>query len=59
MRLFARKKDYVLNDHSLHREIKNHKTVVWSGENVICLTEEDVFKVLGLAYRKPEERDVV
>lgn len=57
MRLFARKKGYTLSDHGLHPafRFKNHK--VWEGENVPCYREEDVFKILGLYYRKPEERN--
>ena len=28
-----------------------------TGERLLTLTEEDVFKYLNLTYRKPEERD--
>lgn len=28
------------------------------GEVIACKTEEEVFKVLGLEYRKPEEREI-
>ena len=58
MRLFARKKGFSLSDHGLYpvARVKNEK--IWSGNNIPCYTEEDVFNVLGLPYKKPSERDV-
>ncbi|KRX08433.1 DNA polymerase lambda, fingers domain [Pseudocohnilembus persalinus] len=58
MRLFARKKGYTLSDHgmSIAKRVKNEK--IWQGDNIACFTEEDVFKVLNLPYKKPEERNV-
>ena len=58
MRLFARKKGYTLSDHGLHPAFRLRNQKIWEGENIPCFTEEDVFKVLGLDYRKPEERSV-
>lgn len=58
MRLFAKKKGYILSDHGLHSAFIMKNKKVWEGENIPCYTEEDVFRVLGLDYRKPEERSV-
>ncbi len=58
MRLFARKKGYHLSDHELNQAIRNKNGRIWTGNNIPCYTEEDVFKVLGVKYKKPEERDI-
>lgn len=58
MRLFARKKGYTLSDHGLHPAFRFKNQKIWEGENIPCYTEEDVFKVLGLDYKKPDERNV-
>jgi DNA polymerase lambda len=55
MRLFAQKKGYTLSDHGLYptlRTVRNQK--VWQGELVPCYTEEEVFKILGLTYKRPD-----
>lgn len=58
MRLFARNKGYTLSDHTLvPTNIVNNENV-WKGKGVVCFTEEDVFKALGLEYKPPEERDL-
>ena len=58
MRLFARKKGYSLGDYGLlpANRIKNES--VWKGKTVPCYTEEDIFRALGLEYKKPEDRDL-
>lgn len=59
MRLYAQKKGYSLSDHGLYptlRSTRNKK--VWQGEVIPCYCEEDVFKILGLSYKKPENRSV-
>ena len=59
MRLFARKKNYSLSDHSLTPvERTTGMKQVWEGRNIVCYTEKDIFEFLGLDYMKPEDRDV-
>lgn len=58
MRLFARKKGMTLSDHGLCPSIRNKQEKVWTGQNIPCFTEEEVFNVLGLTYRPPSEREV-
>ena len=58
MRLFARKKGLTLSDHGLYPAIRKKQEKLWTGQNIPCLTEEEVFKVLGLEYRPPNEREV-
>ena len=58
MRLFARKKGLTLSDHGLYPSIRNKQEKVWTGQNIPCFTEEEVFTVLGLTYRPPTEREV-
>lgn len=57
MRLFAKKKGYILSDHGLYpaQGIKNEKG---EGTSIPCYREEDVFNFLGFDYKKPEERDL-
>jgi len=58
VRLFALKKGWSLSDHGLSRVTKTEKGTKTTFENIPCYTEEEVFNVLGLKYRRPEERDV-
>jgi len=58
MRLFARKKGFSLGDYGLMPAVRVHNERVWTGETVPCFTEEEVFRVLHLQYKKPEDRDV-
>jgi DNA polymerase lambda len=58
MRLFARKKGFSLSDRGLFPAFRVKNQKVWEGQNIPCYTEEEVFKVLGLEFRTPEERDV-
>lgn len=37
---------------------KMEKGVIWTKPIPICLTEEDIFAFLGLAYKTPAERDI-
>jgi hypothetical protein len=56
MRLYAMKLGLVLSDKGFEkRPYKND--VVWSKPIPVCYTEEDVFRVLGLDYKTPKERD--
>lgn len=58
MRLFARHKGYTLTDHGIYPAIRSKNEKVWQGDNIPCYTERDVFKVLGLEYKEPYERNV-
>jgi len=49
----AQKIGYHLGNHELVKTIGGEQ-----GERIPVKTEEDVFKILGLEYRKPEERDI-
>lgn len=58
MRLLARKMGMSLSEHSLNKNVARRGTEkVNTGERLLTPTEESVFKLLGIAYRKPEERD--
>lgn len=57
MRMFAKKKGYNLSDHALtpvERTSSDKKG--WEGANIICYTEQDIFKFLKLEYREPRHR---
>jgi DNA polymerase/3'-5' exonuclease PolX len=46
-----------LEDHGLYPAIRTKEEKVRL-QNIPCFTEEDVFKVLGLQYKPPEDRNV-
>ena len=50
MRLFAKKKKLHLSD----KELSYRNT----GKKIICKTEEDIFKALGIEYKTPKEREI-
>lgn len=58
MRLLARKKGYTLNQKALLkgalRTLKGAK--VTEGENTGAETEEQIFQILGIPFRRPQER---
>lgn len=54
MRLWARKNGYSLSDHSIVKRFTEDLT----GDPIPVQTEEDIFKVLGLEYKTPEQRDI-
>lgn len=58
MRLFANRKGLSLSDHGLVPAFRRKGEKLWSGQNIPCYSEEEVFKVLGLQYRAPNEREV-
>ena len=58
MRLFCQKKDLSLSDKDLRRVIRVHKEKVHEGECIPCETEEDIFRAVGLEYKKPADRSV-
>lgn len=57
MRLFAKRKGMNLEDHGLYPALRTKEEKVRL-QNIPCFTEEDVFRVLGLEYKAPNERDV-
>jgi len=58
MRLWARRcKGMVLNDHGLFRPLdKTFKSLENDRLPIECATEQEVFDVLGLVYKEPQER---
>lgn len=58
MRLHALKKGWSLNEHGMTRVIKTEEGASSKLENMPAETDEQVFNLLGLKYRKPEERSV-
>jgi len=57
MRLLATKKGYHLENYGIYPALKAGKEKY--ALNIIpCYTEQDVFRILGLKYVPPEERDV-
>ena len=58
MRRYALKKGWSLSDHGLSRVVEKEGASETKLEHIVCETEEQVFEVLGLKYRRPEERDV-
>lgn len=55
IRLWARKLNMSLSEHALVRRYGKEEK---SEEPIPVKTEEDIFRVLGLEYRPPEERDI-
>jgi len=53
MRLWAQKIGYHLGNTEIVKMIGADQS-----EPIIAKTEEDVFKILNLEYRRPEERDI-
>lgn len=60
MRLLARKKGYTLNEKALMRgALRDRNGIkITQGQNTGAQTEEDVFRILGIPFRRPEERCV-
>lgn len=58
MRALAKTKQMSLSEHSLNKDVVRRGSVkVHGGTPVPTLTESDVFNVLGIPYRQPQERD--
>jgi DNA polymerase/3'-5' exonuclease PolX len=58
MRHLARKLGYSLSEKSLNKNvIRKGSEKLNTGERFTIRTEEDIFKILNLTYRQPEERD--
>lgn len=58
MRLHAKKIGYVLTDLSLEFVGEEGKTLPKPNIFIKCESEEQIFDVLGLVYKSPQERDV-
>jgi len=54
MRLWARKSGFSLSDHAIVPRFGEDVT----GSPIPVSSEEDVFKILGLEYKSPEQRDL-
>jgi len=59
MRGLAKKMGYSLSDEGFFPVIRNERNeVLWTGQSIPCSSEEDVFKLLGLEWKDPTERDI-
>jgi len=59
IRMIALNNNLSLSDHGLSRVEKSEKgkqTMI--PENIPCYTEYEVFDVIGIKYKSPEERDI-
>ncbi|KAK2815762.1 hypothetical protein Q5P01_026229 [Channa striata] len=58
MRALAKTKNMSLSEHSLNKNVVRQGSVkVCGGTSLSTPTEKDVFSLLGIPYRKPNERD--
>ncbi|XP_003972614.2 DNA polymerase lambda [Takifugu rubripes] len=58
MRALAKTKSMSLSEHSLNKNVVRKGSVkVFGGAPLATLTERDVFNLLGVPYRQPNERD--
>eukprot|EP01028_Stygiella_incarcerata_P007834 TRINITY_DN3282_c0_g1_i1.p1 TRINITY_DN3282_c0_g1~~TRINITY_DN3282_c0_g1_i1.p1 ORF type:complete len:666 (+),score=165.43 TRINITY_DN3282_c0_g1_i1:71-2068(+) len=57
MRLLARKAGYRLSDEGIWKAKRNEKVCTRVGDPIVCKNEEDIFRILGLEYRVPSERN--
>ena len=59
MRYFAKRwRGMTLSDHGLARCVRDGPNRVATSRSLVCETEADVFKALGLEYLSPTERNV-
>ena len=57
MRIYATKNGYHLENYGLYPAVKAGGSK-YSLQLIPCYTEHDVFRILGLKYIPPEERDI-
>lgn len=57
MRIQATRKGLQLGDHGAVPRTGG-KGGHWKGAVPVCITEEDIFELVGMEYRRPEERDL-
>lgn len=58
MRALAKTKSMSLSEHSLNKNVVRKGSMkVFGGAPLPTLTERDVFNLLGIPYRQPNERD--
>uniref|UniRef100_A0A3B3WDT7 DNA polymerase lambda n=2 Tax=Poecilia mexicana TaxID=48701 RepID=A0A3B3WDT7_9TELE len=58
MRALAKTKNMSLSEHSLNKDVVRQGSVKMHGGNPLpTATEKDVFRLLGIPYRPPQERD--
>lgn len=59
MRLLARKKGYCLNEKALlFGPLRQGNEKLTTGQNTGAQTEEEIFEILGVPYRRPSERSL-
>nr|XP_020451914.1 DNA polymerase lambda [Monopterus albus] len=58
MRALAKTKNMSLSEHSLNKDVVRQGSLkVYGGTPLPTLTEKDVFRLLGIPFRQPNERD--
>ncbi|KAJ3614650.1 hypothetical protein NHX12_018221 [Muraenolepis orangiensis] len=58
LRALAKTKSMSLSEHSLNKDVlRQGSAKVYGGTPVATATEQDVFRVLGVPFREPHERD--
>jgi DNA polymerase/3'-5' exonuclease PolX len=58
MRAEALKKGYTINEYGIYKlKKKNGNFIHKKGEKVVVNTEKDIFKLVGMKYLEPEERE--
>lgn len=58
MRALAKTRNMSLSEHSLNESVVRQGSLkVYGGTSLATLTEKDVFSLLGIPYRQPQERD--
>ena len=58
MRLYAKKQGMSMSDHGLTYVNRVNGEKVSKGKEIKCETEEEIFKLFGLDYKEPSERDI-
>ena len=58
IRLFAKTKGLKMTDEGLFPAIRNGSDTVVGSNLGSCYTEEDIFRLFGMNYKPPEERDI-
>lgn len=60
MRYYAHKNGFTLSDRALRKVIRvsNKRVKGTEGKPILCKTEADIFKAMGLDYKEPHEREI-
>ena len=58
IRLFAKNKGFKLTDGGVYPTIRDHGETYHGRNSPVCFTEEDIFRLFGMEYKPPEQRDL-